>query len=291
MIDTYLERDTLPLSDAQWRQLDDAVMATARTALVGRRFIPIYGPLGPGAQTVPIHEFEGTYPGQTDFTGEAECGTVRVSSVRHLPLPVIHKDFLLLWRSVAAGEAGLPLDVAPAASAAAYTARKEDDLIFNGDKKLGLDGITTVEGRKVLPLADWGPVGNAFKDVTVALERLAQDGFYGPYALVVSPMRYAQMYGVHERTGVLEIRNVEELTTAGVYRTSVLPNDKAIVVSVGSQNLDLAIAQDMVVAALGPEKMNFLLRVFEILALRIKRPGAIATLEAGASEGGRGRTK
>jgi hypothetical protein len=35
----------------------------------------------------------------------------------------------------------------------------------------------------------------------------------------------------------------------------------------------------MVVAALGPEKMNLVLRVFEILTLRIKRPASIVTLE------------
>jgi uncharacterized linocin/CFP29 family protein len=279
-IERFLERDTLPLTEEQWRQLNEVVVNTARTSLVGRRFIPIYGPLGPGAQTVPLHEFEGTYPGQVDFTGEAECGTVRTSHVRHLTLPMVHKDFMLLWRSIAGGDMGFPLDVAPVASAASFTARKEDDLIFNGDAALSLPGVLNVEGRKTAPLSDWAQIGNAFKDVTVAQERLVSDGFFGPYALVVPPVRYAQMHGVHERTGVLEIRNVEELMTAGVFRSPVIPENRVVVVSVGAQNMDLAIAQDMVVAALGPEKMNLLLRVFEILALRIKRPQAIVTLES-----------
>lgn len=284
MIDPWLQRDTVPLPQAQWDALDRIVLDTARSSLVGRRFIPIYGPLGPGFQTVPLHEFEGTYPGQVDFTGEAECGTVRTARVRHIPLPIIHKDFMLLWRNVAGHEAGLPLDLAPAASAAAFTARKEDDLIFNGDADLGLDGILNVAGRSTLVLHDWGPVGNAFQDVTAALDKLYSQGFLGPYALVVPPLRYAQMHGVHERTGVLEIRNVEELTTAGVFRSSVIPENRVAVVSVGAQNLDLAIAQDMTVAALGPEKMNLVLRVFEILALRIKRPPAILTLEGPAPQ-------
>lgn len=282
MIERWLQRETVPLSAEQWRAVDQIVIDTARSSLVGRRFIPIYGPLGPGFQTVPLHEFENTYPGQADFTGEAECGTVRTARVRHITLPMIHKDFMLLWRNVAGDEAGMPLDLAPAASAAAFTARKEDDLIFNGDAELGLDGILTVSGRYTLPLRDWVPVGNAFQDVSSALEKLGSEGFFGPYALIVPPQRYAQMHGVHERTGVLEIRNVEELTTAGVFRSPVIPADRAVIVSVGAQNLDLAIAQDMAVSALGPEKMNLVLRVFEILALRIKRPQSILTLEAGA---------
>lgn len=284
MIEQWLQRDTVPLSREQWQEIDRIVIETGRNSLTGRRFIPIYGPLGPGFQTVALQEFEGTYPGQVDFTGEAECGTVRTARVRHLPLPVIHKDFMLLWRNVAGHDAGMPLDLAPAASAAAFTARKEDDLIFNGDKELGLDGILTVEGRSMLPLNDWVPVGNAFQDVTAALEKLGSLGFFGPYALLVPPQRYAQMHGVHERTGVLEIRNVEELTTAGIFRSPVIPEDRVAVVSVGAQNLDLAIAQDLTVAALGPEKMNLMLRVFEILALRIKRPAAILTLEGQAQK-------
>jgi uncharacterized linocin/CFP29 family protein len=282
MITRYLDRDSVPLTREQWRRLDEVVVGTARRSLVGRRFIPIYGPLGAGVQTVPLHEFEGTYIGEVDASGEIECGLVRPSRVRHIALPILHKDFLLLWRNLAAGEAGVPLDPAPAASAAASTARKEDDLIFNGDEGEGLEGILTVPGRNVLSLSDWRQVGNAFNDVSMALERLASEGFYGPYALVVPPALYAHMHGVHERTGVLEIRNVEELTTAGVFRSPVIPEDKAVVVSVGSQNMDLALAQDLVVAALGPEKMNYVMRVFEILALRIKRPGAIATLEGGS---------
>jgi uncharacterized linocin/CFP29 family protein len=291
MIDRFLDRDSVALSEAQWDRLQEVVVDTARRALVGRRFIPIYGPLGAGIQSVPKHELTGTHEGVADFTGEAECGTVRTSGARFLPLPIIHKDFLLLWRNAAAEDAGVPLDLAPAASASTFTARKEDDLIFNGDTELGLDGILTVDGRHVLPLSDWREVGSAFGDVTAALERLGTEGFYGPYALIVPPSLYAQMHGVHERTGVLEIRNVEELTTTGVFRSAVIPEDKAAVVAVGAQNMDLAIAQDMVVAALGPEKMNLLLRVFEVLALRIKRPQAIVTLEGAAGAAKRQRRR
>lgn len=283
MIARFLDRDTVPLSKEQWAQLDQLVIETARSSLVGRRFIPIYGPLGPGVHTVPLDEFEGTYIGEADISGEVECGTVKAARTRHIVLPIIHKDFLLLWRNIAAGDVGIPLDFAPAASAAAFTARKEDDLIFSGDPNLGLDGILTVAGRSVMPLSDWNHVGNAFNDVTQALERLGSDGYYGPYALIAPPSLYARMHGVHERTGVLEIRNVEELVTAGVFRSPVIPGNKVVVVSVGAQNLDLAITQDLVTAVLGPEKMNYAMRVFEILALRIKRPQAIVTLEGPAS--------
>jgi uncharacterized linocin/CFP29 family protein len=280
MIERFLDRDASPFSEDQWEALDAAVVDTARRALVGRRFMPLFGPLGAGIQTVTLDKFDGAYIGELDLTGEVECGTIRTTGVKHLTLPIIHKDFLVLWRNIATSQQlQLPLDVSAARSAAAFTARKEDDLVFNGYPDLGLEGLLTVEGRGVLPLADWGKVGNAFADVTSAIEHLVRAGFYGPYALVVPPVLYARMHGVHERTGVLEIRNVEELTTAGVFRSPVVPEDRAMVVSTGGQNVDLAVAQDMVVAYLGPDKMNHVLRVLEILAPRIKRPTAIVTLE------------
>jgi uncharacterized linocin/CFP29 family protein len=281
MIEPFLDRNAGPFTADQWEAIDRAVVETARHSLVGRRFMPIFGPLGAGIQTVSSDQFDGTHIGELDLTGEAECGTIRTTGVKHITLPIIHKDFLLLWRSIATGrQLGLPVDMAAARSAAAFTARKEDDMIFNGHAELGIDGLLSVEGRGVLPLSNWDKVGSAFGDITAAIEHLVGEGFYGPYALVVPPVLYARMHGVHERTGVLEIRNVEELTTAGVFRSPVLPNDRAMVVSTGGQNLDLAVAQDMVVAYLGPEKMNHVLRVLEILAPRIKRPKAIVTLEA-----------
>ncbi|MHB1951657.1 MAG: family 1 encapsulin nanocompartment shell protein [Acidiferrobacteraceae bacterium] len=279
MIDRFLDRDSVSLTAEQWGVLDRAVTDTARAVLVGRRFIPLFGPLGASTQAVPLQEFEGTYQGEADYTGEAECGTVRPVAARYLPLPIIHKDFVILWRNAASEDRGAPFDVAPATSAALFAARKEDDLIFNGDENLGLDGLVTVAGRSELPLSDWQQVGNAFKDVMGALTRLASEGFYGPYALVVPPVLYARMHGVHERTGVLEIRNIEELTTAGVFRSPVLPESRAVVIATGAQNVDLAVAQDFTVAALGPDRMNIRLRVFEIAALRIKRPEAIVLLE------------
>jgi len=38
------------------------------------------------------------------------------------------------------------------------------------------------------------------------------------------------------------------------------------------------VAQDLITAYLGPENMDHTFRLMEILALRIKRPGAICTL-------------
>jgi uncharacterized linocin/CFP29 family protein len=65
----------------------------------------------------------------------------------------------------------------------------------------------------------------------------------------------------------------------GLFRSPVLAENQGLVVSQGAYNFDLVVAQDLITAYLGPEGMDHTFRLLEILALRIKRPGAICTLE------------
>ena len=128
-------------------------------------------------------------------------------------------------------------------------------------------------------------MGLAFRDVVAATQRLTEVGYYGPYALIVSPRLYTNLNRVYENTEILELEQVQKLVTDDVYRSSVLPEQTALVVATGAQNLDLVLGQDMITAFLGSEKMNYTFRVFEILVLRIKRPAAICTLGPGAAGG------
>ena len=50
----YLSREAAPFGDALWEQIDTTIVETLKKYLVGRRFLPLYGPLGPGAQSVAV---------------------------------------------------------------------------------------------------------------------------------------------------------------------------------------------------------------------------------------------
>jgi uncharacterized linocin/CFP29 family protein len=279
----YLLRDQAPLSEAEWEQVDSVAEETARRALVGRRIVPVLGPLGAGVEVVPDYVFRGTERGGLDLTGEREAGIVRPSEHRFLPIPLLYKDFQLHWRDLAMHhQMDLPLDTGPVATAATIVARTEDDLIFNGDAGLGYEGLLNAAGRGVLQMSDWGGLGNAFRDVVTATQYLADAGFYGPYAVVASPRMYAALNRVYENTGVLEIEQIQKLAASGVYRSAAIPDGRALVVAMGASNMDLVVAQDLVVAYLTAENLNHLFRVLESVVLRIKRPQAIVTLEPAA---------
>ena len=150
---------------------------------------------------------------------------------------------------------------------------------------MGYEGLMVVEGRHILARSDWEEAGNAFKDAVEATQALVQAGYYGPYAMVVSPALYAQMQQVHPGTGVLEIEHIRQIITDGVYQSRLVRDGFGMVVATGAQNFDIAVAQDLTVAYLGAEHMNHPFRVFESVYLRIKRHGSICTLEPTGQKG------
>ena len=275
----FLDRSNAPLREEEWRQIDTLVVEVARRQLVGRRFIPVFGPLGAGTQDVDYDVFTGTDAAVVSTLGES-TDPVRAKRRVHEHMPLIYKDFMLYWRDLESNRLmATPVAVGAGAAAATFGAQKEDDLIFNGNDDLGYPGLTTVEGRQVLQASDWDVAGNAFNDIVSATRMLINEGFFGPFALVVSPKAFSQMQRVFANSGVLEINHVREIATGGVFQSPLLRNKLGFVVSMGIQNFDIAIGQDLITAYLGPEKMNHPFRVMESLVLRIKRPGAIVTLE------------
>jgi uncharacterized linocin/CFP29 family protein len=285
----FLLRDQAPLGPDEWAAIDQTVVRTAQSMLVGRRFISLTGPFGAGIEALPNDIIRGGAPGRVDLLGEDEGEALTVATRWFLPLPLLYKDFWVHWRDLeATRQLGLPLDVGKAAAASAATAQAEDRLVFDGQPDLGLPGLRTLEGRQVLPMSDWGSMGRAFSDVVEGVRALTQAAFTGPYALAVSPRLYADLNRIFDNSGVLELEQVEKLARRGVFPTAVLPEPSALLIDSGAQNLDLAVGLDMSTAYVETSNLNHRFRVVESLVLRIRRPGAVCTFEP-ATGGARAR--
>lgn len=276
----FLDRQAAPLTEEEWRRIDEAVVSTARQVLNGRRVVEVLGPLGSGAYSVPYSVFSGKSTAGIDMVGDQADFIVEASRRDMATLPILYKDFKVMWRDVEADRhLGLPLDVSTASVAASFVAVQEDNLIFNGSKELGHVGLMAAVGRQTVTLSDWEQPGAALADVVKAVGALSQAGHYGPYSLVVSPVLFGKMVRVLPNTGMLELDQVKALVTGGVHYTNVLNGSKAVLLATGSHNISLAVGQDMVTAYLGPANMNHVFRVLETVALLVRRPEAICTLE------------
>jgi uncharacterized linocin/CFP29 family protein len=276
----FLDRGSAPLTEEEWRRIDEAVIETARRMLVGRRFLSILGPLGAGVYCLPYSVFSGKLQAGVDMIGEKEDLVIAADRRATINLPILYKDFKIIWRDVEADQhLGIPLDVSTAAVAASFVTAQEDNLIFNGNSELGHEGLFTAAGRLTASISGWEKSGNALADAVKAVGALSAAGHYGPYAMVVSPVLYGNMVRVYGNTGILELDQVKALMAGGVHYSNVIGGKKAVVVSLGPENLSLAVGQDMVTGYTGPANMNHLFRVMETIALLIRRADAICTVE------------
>jgi len=267
----YLMRDDAPLSESEWQKLDKTVVTVASQILVGRRVINLAGPFGIGTQMVPLDEIE---PGAacTHDVEECEDEPISVNKRMFIDLPLIHKDFMLRWRDIeVARHSGHGLEMGPAAAAAASVAQTED-------KSVVFKGLIAAAGHQQIGAGDWTEPAAALNDITAAREKLAQSGVIAPYALVLGTRLFAALQRPYSNSGRLTIEIVERIADGGVYQSAALGAQQGVLVAQGAQYLDLAVAQDITTAYLGPEGMDHRFRVLESLALRVKQPSAICVL-------------
>ena len=277
----FLGRDQSPLTFEEWEQLEGAVIDVAKKTLVCRRFMPVVGPIGVGHQVIAYDVYLGVEPGVCEVKPGEEseaCEPVRTGRRKYITLPTIFKPFSITWRDLEYfRQFNLPIDTSQASAAAFATAVAEDTLIIHGNPKMEIEGFLTVEGRQSMSMSDWDVLGNAFNDVALGISKLSEKGFYGPNYLLLNPRDYFKLNRLYHNTGLLEIEQIKKLVS-DVYHTPIVPEGKAILLSVGPQNMDLVLGLDFSLAYVESTNMVHHFRVMEVIAPRIKRPGAIMVI-------------
>ncbi|MGD9517906.1 MAG: family 1 encapsulin nanocompartment shell protein [Armatimonadota bacterium] len=264
----YLARDASPLSDEQWQQLDELVVSTAKKLLVGRRVLPLYGPLGAGPAGIPTPQLA------------TEPGVVRVARTALVELHENVEDFVVDWKEIErAKRLDVQMDWAAAVLAAARCADHEDALIFGGCDDCGHTGLLKAEGALQLTGGDWSEADAMYQDVVSATSRLMAEGHPGPFALVLSPSARALIHRFVDH-GMMLHRMIEEQVSAGVFTSRHVPDETMLVMCVGSQVADLGVGVDLTVAYLGNEGMTHLFRVFETIVPRVKQPNGLCIVNA-----------
>lgn len=266
---SYLSRESSPLPEDMWGKIDAAVVAAARKVLTGRRFLHVFGPLGAGAADIALDDADALKETETD-------GLLTTRGRKFVEIPTIYTDFTLLAKDLeSAKKSGLPVDLSKAARAAEACAIKEEKLIFFGNAALGYEGLLTAAGTQKLKKTDWSTGENAFADVAAGVTALTENGFYGDYALVMSPDLYLQMQRLQPGTGLLESDRVAKLVDGRLYQSPALGTGKALLVASDEKNVDLVIGQDLATAYLEQKDLNHSFRVLESILPRIKRKKAV----------------
>jgi uncharacterized linocin/CFP29 family protein len=244
----------------------------------------LFGPLGAGVESIPLETILADESAEVHIEGKPDSKPIHTHEEEtYIRVPLLYKDFLLHWRDVKwSKDMRSPLDVSNAIRAAHQVGDAEDDLLLNGNKKLKINGLLTNPDSKRVSQGDWSKDGSAVRSVYAAIDKLLESNHHFPYALITSVDMYRLLLKPVKESPVMELEQVSKVCMDGVFWSPMVPKGTAAVVSTGSQNFDIAVAEDLQIAYLGPRDMNYCFRVYESLVPRIKRPSSVCIIESKA---------
>jgi uncharacterized linocin/CFP29 family protein len=278
--------DTGSLTDEELRYIDTKIVEAVRPALIGRRLLPIN--TLPHAGFLSIRGYRATDMSKANMslygTGKS-IDAVKLAAF-DTAIPVIKKDFQLMWRDILASRGGgLPIDTINIQNAARKCAEEEDAAILVGEttlyKRLGIEGLATATGRNESNGGDWSAGPEA--EIASAIQLLVADGHGGPYAIILPPILWGELYALIASTAVTHMEVVQKMCTKGVFVSTQLTAaddaaDSVLVIDPSPGNFELVIGKEIDTFMQQDKDMNIDGQVYEVAAPRILQPTAICEI-------------
>jgi|SRR5579859_212659 len=318
-------REKIPWGHEVWERIDQAVQQEMHRTRIGARFLPMRR-VPPKTTSVPSDTFATTVvAGATPVLTVDEGATTRLNE--------FYVEFELTPQQVQQEtgdirELGHSTAVTLATRAANVLAQAEDLVVFQGQNAITTanpftSGSVLIQGaladsgllnlpigaaaagpltpavtvvpvnplRPAVPGVVYGP--NTFEAVVQAYSELQALGHYGPYALVLETIPYADTYAPLPVTLIVTADRIRPLMTAGFFGTGTLPPNPpappapplvppyyGVLVSLGGNTVDLVVGLDPIAAFMQEDlNGNFRFRVLERFALRVKDTTGIVVLQ------------
>ena len=285
--------DTAQLTDEEILYIEDRVIEAVRPQLVGRKLFPVTTLPHAGFLTVRGYKLTDMSQARISLYGQGRNKDRTVKTPFDVTVPVIHKEFEILWRDLEASRyRGQPLDLQDAMNAAHQVAEEEDKLLLTGEytgwKAMGIEGLATATGRNTQASAGAWPA-NAITDLNAAIAKLEEDGHTNKTmrALVLNSTFMGKLRDIvtnQARKYIDVIQDGSEpVFPAGIYvsnnlYTSAGAQTNALIIELGRENFEMFIARDATLFTKEDEDMNLQCKLHEVVTPRINRPTAICEL-------------
>lgn len=202
-------RDIGNLTEEEMLFVDPLVLETFRDVLQARKIFPVRN-IGQGGGAIVYRHYDETDPSeaQISMTGKAESEDHPEKSAHNVNIPVIHKEFFLNWRDIAASRRhGSSLLEDSIRVATRMVAEAEDKLLISGDydgwEGLGLEGLFSASDRTNDASAGGNWPDGSFADVNVARAALQASGFVGLQPVMIGPPALIKcLDGLISNTGI-----------------------------------------------------------------------------------------
>jgi uncharacterized linocin/CFP29 family protein len=216
-----------PLTAEQGQYILDRVVFAARRELVGRRLLPIRK-IDAGTATFGYDTLTEVADAQIDIAWPGRETLDIVNLTRStVPVPVVHKEFLINKLDLAASRlSGTPLNTTQAESAGYKVGLEEDKLLILGYSRDGtnydINGLYNAAGNSEATALDWGTAANIATSINNTIALLMADNIFPPFNLCLHPTQYNQAAVFVSGTAVPYLTWIKERIQGDIYPTATI---------------------------------------------------------------------
>ena len=281
-------REQGTLTVEEYRHVEQEITKAVQPVLVARKIFPTTKIGDAGYMQTKYYTQTQMSQAQISMYGETESEDKVVRYPTVLPVPIIHKDFLLHWRDILASRRfGESIDVSHGQDAARQVAEEEDKLLLTGEytgwEAYGIQGLATRANRGTTPGGAWP--ANAIANINAARAVLQAAGYVGvPFTLVGRVTQIKALDGQVANTAftyrqfLLQNKLVQAIYESDNLFTAAGLTTSALLVATAKENFDLVIAQDITTFMWQDKHMNQHGKVYEAVVPRIRRPTSICEI-------------
>lgn len=224
-----------------------AVIQAVEPRLVARKALPVWD-VGPAAQEVGYDVASEVTVAEIIAKAGSFPRNLLISEARITkPVIKIGQGFDIPREDILTSKKlGTPLNTRMATAAGRAIAKKEDQLLFNGDADWGIQGMLDAAGNNVAAKAPWSDPANAdpYKDINDALTALEENGFEGKI-LFLHPTNYGEARGMYiPNTATTYLEQLQELVPT-ILKSDTIPEGTALLCDVGEDIAQLAVAEPL----------------------------------------------
>lgn len=263
----HLLRDRAPLSDSNWRLLDEEARERLTVALAARRLVDFSGPQG--------WRHSATNLGRAETLTGAPCDGVIARRRRVLALVEARAGFELRREELCDDDRGAAdVDLEPLDRAAHQIAVAENRAVFHGWPEAEITGIAPASPHHGLQLgAD--PAGYP-RPVAGAIERLLRSGISGPYAIALGSDEYRRVVQTAENGGYPLLEHLRKIVQGELVWAPGL--DGALVISLRGGDFLFESGQDLSIGYSDHDREVVRLYLEQSFSFRVATPEAAVPL-------------
>lgn len=288
-------RSNTTLRKDEWIHFDENLIEEVTQRMVGVNDLMSRGlrfdiPNGMGSTTVEWETVDETRDAEVNMDGIARAQSDRLDFTLHsLPLPIVHRDFYINSRVLAASRTrGESLDVTNMRVAARKVSERVEQILFNGITNYNFAG-GTIYGYTTFPDRNTVTLGTAWTDSGVSGEDiLAQilemidaahgDRMFGPYIMYIPTaywVRLLEDFKTNSDKSVIS-RVLEIPTLTDIKVADFLTADNVLLIQMTSDVVDMVVGMQPTTVqweTQGGFLLNF--KVMTIMIPRLKQTDAL----------------